>query len=292
MTMMNSNDEILRFYQEWGFFPISGGALDDNDPNGDMGDPDPAPDPAPDTKIEVSEKEYKDLKGFREKAGDDFDAEKWGKLKSFDPDKVAENMEFGSAVEKDNFVQAVLRERLAAQKEGRKVSMAKIMADFKDELDSGATPDLKASAAPKDPRIDAHEEYIRKQQEKEIVDAFNKGFDEEFKTQKLSLSTREKSFLNKLVEQAFMDNLKLTMKDLPSVMKESSKEVLEYRKELQQQWNKEISGDLPDEGEEAPTPVSGTPAQPGKKGYDPRKATSAERVGVIANELRERGYGN
>jgi len=281
------------------FAPDDDGTGGGGEDNGEGAENDPAPDDQEkeeSVKVEVDEKEYKSLQEFKEKAGEDFDAEKWGKLKGFDPAKVVENMEFGNAVEKDALLQAILTERIQAQREGRKVNLSKILKNFDKEIDgieSEPKGKQKEVAPAADPRVEElyKEKILREANDEQTK--FDGQFTKTITDMKLDLDDFEKNLLKSAVEFAYIQKIKSDARyrpeysEIKNIIKEAFKPIEAYRKSILSKYNKEIT----EGADESPDGVSGDGSINLGKKYDARKATPEERHEAMAAELRSKGYG-
>lgn len=250
-------------------------------------------------KVEVDEKEYTDLKSLKDTIGDNFDAEKWGKLKGFDVEKVVENMEFGTAVEKDALLQAILKERIVAQKAGRKVNLNKILKNFEAELEPETPAGKKKGNEAKpgeerpkgDPRV---EELYQEKVQREAKDhqkTFDDTFDKAITESKIKMTAGEKKALKNLVESAYVNEIMKNKskdfvpdyKDIQKIIKTAFKDIQTYRDEIMS----DTFRTLLDSKDESPDGLNG--GKPSNIQKTTKTATREERHAAIAADIRSLG---
>ena len=251
-----------------------------------------APAGAEDEQIQVSKSEYDNWQSTKKILGDNFDGERYSKIKDIDPAEYASMKSFVDIVDGNEEVYDVVKEMLTAKREGRPYDFS----GFTKQAVSAAKEAVKAPGAPanlgKEQKPGIPEEAqkrlnaLESKFEQQEVEKFEKQFSDKFEETCSSLgkmTQREKSILRQAVEKAIIDDEKLTLKDVANVVKDRfEKELKPFRQEL----IKEYAGKAIDESDESPESLGGgSPAIPGKS-YDPSKATSNERVSQFSQELR------
>ncbi|MCG3177330.1 MAG: hypothetical protein MOGMAGMI_02302 [Candidatus Omnitrophica bacterium] len=259
----------------------------------------------PNSNREVPVAQLRELVDFRRHFGKDFDhktfdTKKWGELKDIDPADYKDMKGFIDVVESDDRIYDVVKEMIAAKREGREADFSRFskaeVAAGKQAAAAGAGGAAgKAAAAGagagkngagqggEDPNAGLNQRLSRLEQER-INEKFWGSFDDVVKD--IKLSTREKGLVERLVLQAYRENDRLGLADLKKTVDELIKSEIEPLRQ-------EIAGGratrLLNSEDGSPAGMHGGGAStPGKK-YDPATATPEDRVSQMRRELRESG---
>lgn len=243
-------------------------------------------------EITVQRGEYNELHGFRKQFGKEYahNKEDFDSRQGLDMDDHKSMKDFVDIVEENPKIYDVVKEMLAASREGREADFSSFtkaeMKQAKEAVENNEdSSDGKESK--KDPEEEARLTRIEERQNKIEEDKLQNEFDDVYKdaiSELKFLSGREKSALKKAVESEFMDDDKAyTVDDIEKVVKEQYSEIEAYRNELTNNHNKSL---IDSDGGEPDSQHGNGASLPGHK-YDATKATPHERVSQMAKEFRE-----
>lgn len=288
----------VKFFNEFGVWPIVGGDGTDDflSEYADLSSADP------NSNREVPVAQLRELVDFRRHFGKDFDhktfdTKRYAELKDIDPADYKDMKGFIDVVESDDRIYDVVKEMIAAKREGREADFSRFSkAEVKAGKEAaaagagGAAGKAAAAGAGKgagqggdgqDPNAGLNQRLSRLEQER-INEKFWGSFDDVVKD--IKLSAREKGLVERLVLQAYRENDRLGLQDLKKTVDELIKSEIEPLRQ-------EIAGGratrLLNSEDGSPAGMHGGGAStPGKK-YDPAQATPEERVSQMRRELRE-----
>lgn len=231
--------------------------------------------------VEVDETEYGSLKTLREQVGKDFNVETWNKLKSIDPDNYKEMKDFVDIVETNPKLYDLVEEYLKAGREKRDPDFSKFTSKSSENDGDKGNSEKKPneSQSQYEDRLSRMEDFVQTQENEKILNQFDSEFDKQ--TSKLDLTNRERTLLKRSVEEAYIGDHKLGMDSLPGIVKQSLKEIEDYRKEVMGDQFKKIV----QKEDKSPSPLSGQGSQVIDRKYDPSTASPQERVAAIRKEL-------
>ncbi|MCG3177043.1 MAG: hypothetical protein MOGMAGMI_02009 [Candidatus Omnitrophica bacterium] len=260
----------------------------------------------PNSNREVPVAQLRELVDFRRHFGKDFDhksfdPKRYSELKDIDPADYKDMKGFIDVVESDDRIYDVVKEMIAAKREGREAdfsrfSKAEVKAGKEAAAAGAGGAAGKAAAAGAGAgkngagqggeggdNAGLSQRLSRLEQER-INEKFWGSFDDVVKD--IKLSTREKGLVERLVLQAYRENDRLGLADLKKTVDELIKSEIEPLRQ-------EIAGGratrLLNSEDGSPAGMHGGGAStPGKK-YDPAQATPEERVSQMRRELRESG---